>query len=67
VARLSCHWDVCSFGTFLAGMSSRGPEPEGLGTIIRGMQLALPDDEALTHHTDALYDGLYTYLRWEVL
>jgi hypothetical protein len=31
------------------------------------MQLALPDDEALTHHTDALYDGLYTYLRWEVL
>ena len=43
------------------------PESEGLDTIIRGMQLALPDDEALTYHTDALYDGLYSYLRLEVL
>jgi hypothetical protein len=43
------------------------PESEGLDTIIRGMQLALPDDEALAHHTDALYDGLYDYLRREVL
>jgi hypothetical protein len=43
------------------------PESEGLDTIIRGMQLALPDDEALTYHTDALYDGLYSYLRREVL
>lgn len=41
------------------------PESEGLDCIIRGMQLALPDDEALTHHTDVLYDGLYTYLRRE--
>ena len=43
------------------------PESEGLDSIIRGMQLALPDDETLIHHTDALYDGLYTYLRREVL
>jgi hypothetical protein len=43
------------------------PESEGLDSIVRGMQLALPDDEALIHHTDALYDGLYTYLRREVL
>jgi hypothetical protein len=43
------------------------PESEGLDTIIRGMQLALSNDEALTHHTDALYDGLYSYLRREVL
>ncbi len=43
------------------------PESEGLDSIIRGMQLALSDDEALTYHTDALYDGLYSYLRREVL
>jgi hypothetical protein len=43
------------------------PESEGLDVIVRGMQLALPDDEALTSHTDALYDGLYAYLGREVL
>ena len=43
------------------------PESEGLDAIVRGMQLALPDDATLTHHTDALYDGLYAYLRREVL
>jgi hypothetical protein len=43
------------------------PESEGLDSIIRGMQLTLPDDETLTYHTDALYDGLCTYLRREVL
>ncbi len=43
------------------------PESEGLDVIIRGMQLALPDDEALTRHTDILFDGLYAYLRREVL
>jgi hypothetical protein len=43
------------------------PESEGLDAIVRGMQLALPDDEALTYHTDALYDGLYAYLGREVL
>ena len=43
------------------------PESEGLDSIVRGMQLALPDDEALTHLTDALYDGLYAYLSREVL
>ena len=43
------------------------PESEGLDSIIRGMQLALPDDEALIYHTDALYDGLYAYLRREML
>ena len=43
------------------------PESEGLDAIVRGMQLALPDDEALTRHTDALYDGLHAYLRREVL
>ncbi len=43
------------------------PESEGLDAIVRGMQLSLPDDEALIHHTDALYNGLYTYLSREVL
>ncbi len=43
------------------------PESEGLDAIVRGMQLALPDDEVLTRHTDALYDGLYAYLGREVL
>ncbi len=43
------------------------PESEGLDVIVRGMQLALPDDEVLTRHTDALYDGLYAYLGREVL
>jgi hypothetical protein len=42
-------------------------ESEGLDSIVRRMQLVLPDDEALTHHTDAFYDGLYSYLRREVL
>jgi hypothetical protein len=45
----------------------RRPESEGLDVIVRGMQLALPDDEVLTGHTDALYDGLYAYLSREVL
>lgn len=43
------------------------PESEGLDAIVRGMQLALPDDEILTRHTDALYDGLYAYLGRQVL
>ncbi len=43
------------------------PEAEGLDAIVRGMQMALPDDETLTRHTDALYDGLYAYLSREVL
>lgn len=43
------------------------PESEGLDSIVRGMQLALPGDEALIHYTDALYDGLYAYLRRETL
>jgi hypothetical protein len=43
------------------------PESEGLDMIIRGMQLVLPDDHALTHATDSIFDGLYTYLRREVL
>ena len=43
------------------------PESEGLDAIVRWMQLVLPDDEALTGHTDALYDGLHAYLRREVL
>jgi hypothetical protein len=43
------------------------PESEGLDAIVRGMQLALPDDEVLTDHTDVLYDGLYAYLSREVL
>ncbi len=42
------------------------PESEGLDAIVRGMQIALPDDETLTRHTDVLYDGLYAYLRREV-
>lgn len=43
------------------------PESEGLDAIVRGMQLALPDDRTLTVHTDALYDGLYAYLSRQVL
>ena len=43
------------------------PESEGLDAIVRGMQLALPDDQTLTSHTDVLYDGLYAYLSREVL
>ncbi len=31
------------------------------------MQLALPDDEVLIRHTDAVFDGLYAYLRRETL
>jgi hypothetical protein len=43
------------------------PESEGLDAIVRGMQLALPDDQTLTNHTDALYEGLYAYFGREVL
>ena len=43
------------------------PESDGLDAIIRGMQLVLPDDLVLTHHTDAIFDGLYAYLSREVL
>lgn len=43
------------------------PESEGLDALVRGMQLVLPDDEALIRHTDALFDGLRAYLRREVL
>ncbi len=42
-------------------------ESEGLDAIIRGMQLALPDDEALIKHSDAVFDGLRAYLGREVL
>jgi len=43
------------------------PESEGLDAIVRGMQLALPDDRALIQHTDAVFDGLRVYLEREVL
>ena len=43
------------------------PESEGLDAIVRGMQLALPNDQTLIDHTDVLYDGLYAYLSREVL
>lgn len=43
------------------------PESEGLDAVIRGMQLSLPDDEALSRHTDAIFDGLYEYLRRETI
>jgi hypothetical protein len=43
------------------------PESEGLDAIVRGMQLSLPDDHALIEHTDATFDGLYAYLRREIL
>ncbi len=42
-------------------------ESDGLDAVIRGMQLVLPDDQALTRHTDAIFDGLYAYLSREVL
>lgn len=43
------------------------PESDGLDAIIRGMQLVLPDDETLTGYTDAVFDGLYAYLKREAL
>ena len=43
------------------------PESDGLDAVIRGMQMVLPDDETLTGYTDAVFDGLYAYLRREVL
>ena len=43
------------------------PESDGLDAVIRGMQLTLPDDEALTLHTDVIFDGLYAYLQREAL
>lgn len=43
------------------------PEVDGLDAVIRGMQRALPDDEALTRHADVVFDGLYAYLRREML
>lgn len=43
------------------------PESEGLDAIVRGMQLALPDDETLIGHTYAIYEGLYAYLSRQVL
>ena len=43
------------------------PEAEGLDVIIRGMQQVLPDDYALIRATDVVFDGLYAYLRREVL
>jgi hypothetical protein len=43
------------------------PESEGLDAIVRGMQLALPNDQTLIDHTDVLYDGLYAYLSRDVL
>ena len=43
------------------------PEAEGLDVIIRGMQLVLPDDQALTRATDVVFDGLYAYINQEVL
>jgi len=42
-------------------------ESEGLDAIIRGMQQALPDDETLIQHSDAVFDGLRAYLGREVL
>jgi hypothetical protein len=43
------------------------PESDGLDAIIRGMQMVLPDDETLTGYSDAVFDGLYAYLRREVI
>jgi hypothetical protein len=43
------------------------PESDGLDAVIRGLQLVLPDDEALALHTDVVFDGLYAYLRRETL
>jgi len=43
------------------------PEADGLDAIVRGMQLALPDDETSPATRTACYDGLYAYLRRETL
>ena len=43
------------------------PESEGLDAVIRGMQLDLPNDELLLSYTNALYNGLYTYLSRQTL
>ena len=37
----------------------------GIAVVRSFVQLALPDDEALTLYTDAIFDGLYTYLQRE--
>ncbi|HEX5850445.1 MAG TPA: chromate resistance protein ChrB domain-containing protein [Rubrobacter sp.] len=42
-------------------------EADGLDAVIRGMQLALPDDNVLSVHTDIIFDGLYAYLWRETL
>ena len=42
-------------------------ESEGLDAVIRGMQLELPNDEVLLGYTNALYNGLYTYLSRQTL
>ena len=43
------------------------PESEGLDAVVRGMQLDLPNDEVLLRYTNALYNGLYTYLSRQTL
>lgn len=43
------------------------PESEGLDVIIRGMQRVLPDDHSLARSTEVIFDGLYAYLRRDVL
>ena len=57
-------WATCR-GCY--GREVRCVESEGLDAIIRGMQLALPDDEALIQHSGAVFDGLRAYLGREVL
>lgn len=40
-------------------------ESEGLDIILRGMQLALSDDQVLIDYTEFIFEGLYAYFNQE--
>ena len=46
---------------------SRRHEGAGLDAIIRGFQIAVPDDHEKLRLTDALYDALYAYCQVKVV
>ena len=41
----------------------RSPEAAGLDAVIRGLGLAMPDDQELLDYTHRLYDGLYAWAK----
>ncbi len=66
-ARSDCFFHMFVMSLFDDGREVRPSGVGGLDAIVRGMQLALPDDETLIGHTDAIYEGLYAYLSRHVL